>query len=243
MGNTHIERWTAAAGIAGIALQLGGFSLFYFRAGFPPNTDSQATLAAFLRSENATIQTGILLFFAAFAVWFVFFAGLRALIAGASPGLEYLGTAIFGLGVATMTQGFIFIGMEAAAAANALTRPDNSVIYGMWMGGSVLDGAPVAVTIVGLLGVSGWALYRGRLLSRWAAWLSWAAAIVVAATVPLLYKGDDLQASFSADGLVADVLAFLPLYVWALAVSIAIFLKRPSSSTVWTRPSQEAQHG
>ena len=199
--------------------------MFIFRAGFPPNTDSQATLAAFLRSENANIQTGVLLFLVAFAIWFVFFAGLRTLIAGASPRLEYLGTAIFGLGAATMTQAFVFMGMEAAATANALTRPDNSVIYGMFVGASVLDGAPVAITIVALLVVSGWALYRSRLLSNWAAWLGWAAAIVVAVTLPALYQGDDLQGIYSADGLVADVLAFLPLYIWTLAVSIAVFRK------------------
>lgn len=228
MRDSQVARWTAVAGIAGTLLQLGGFSVFIFRAGFPPNTDSEATLAAFLRSENASIQTALLLFFVAFAVWFVFFAGLRALIAGASPRLEYLGTAIFGLGAALLAQSFIFLGMEAAATANALTRPDNSVIYGLFMGGSVLDGAPVAVTIAALLGLSGWALYRSRLLSSWAAWLSWVTAIVVAATVPLLYQGDDLKAIYSADGLVAEVLAFVPLYVWTLAVSIAVIRKAPA---------------
>lgn len=228
MSGRHVERWTTVAGIAGTVLQLAGFYVFIFRAGFPPNTDTEPALAAFLRSENANIQTALLLFFVAFAVWFIFFAGLGALIAGASPRLEFLGTAVFGLGAAVLVQGFIFLGMEAAATANALTRPDNSVIYGLFMGGSVLDGAPVAVTIAALLGLSGWALFRSRLLSSWAAWLSWVTAIMVVATVPLLYQGDDLKAIYSADGLVAEVLAFAPLYVWALAVSIAI-LRKPAA--------------
>jgi hypothetical protein len=75
-----------------------------------------------LRSENANVQTGLLLLFAAFAVWFVLFAGLRTLIGGANQDREYLGTAILGLGAATLAQGFIFLGLEAASAANALTR-------------------------------------------------------------------------------------------------------------------------
>jgi hypothetical protein len=228
MRDRAVERWTGAAGIAGTVLSIGGFSMFIFRAGFPPSADTEAALAAFLRSQNANIQTGVLLFFVAFAVWFVFFAGLRALIAEASPRLEYLATAIFGLGVATLAQFFIFMGMEAAATANALTRPDNSVIYGLFMGGSVLDGAPVAVTIAAFLGLSGWALYRSRFLSRWAGWLSWVMAIVVVATLPALYQGDYLAGIYSADGLVADVLVFVPLYVWTLAVSIAIVRKAPA---------------
>jgi hypothetical protein len=158
-------------------------------------------------------------------VWFVFFAGLRALITGADSGLDFLGTTVFGLGAATVILGFVFIGMEAAATANAVSHPDNAVIYAMYMGGSVLDGAPVAIPIVALLGVSGWTLFRSRLLSSWVVWLSWITSVLVLVSVPALYGGDHLSEIYSADGLVAEVLAFVPLYVWSLAVSIAIFRK------------------
>lgn len=223
MSSRHVERWTGAAGIAGAVIQLGAYMLFIFRAGGPPNTE--VALAAFLRSENSTVQTSFLLFFVAFAVWFVFFAGLHALIERADPGLEYLGTTMFGLGAAILVLGLIFLGMEAAAAANAVSHSDNSAMYALFMGGSVLNGAPTAVTVAAFLAVSGWALFRSRLLSSWALWLSWVISIVVVATLPALYQGDDVNGIYSADGLVADVLVFLPLYVWTLAVSIAIFRK------------------
>jgi hypothetical protein len=223
MSSRHVERWTGAAGIAGTLIQLVAFGVFLIGAGSPPN--GEAALAAFLRSGSTALQTSFLLFFVAFAVWFVFFAGLRVLITGADPGLDFLGTTVFGLGAATVILGFVFIGMEAAATANAVSHPDNAVIYAMYMGGSVLDGAPVAIPIVALLGVSGWTLFRSRLLSSWVVWLSWITSVLVLVSVPALYGGDHLSEIYSADGLVAEVLAFVPLYVWSLAVSIAIFRK------------------
>ncbi len=226
MSSRHIERWTGAAGIAGTVLQLVAYVVFIYGAGPPRNTE--VALAAFLRSGNTVLQTSFLLFFVAFALWFVFFGGLRALIAGADPGLDFLGTTVFGLGAAISILGLVFLGMEAAATANAVSRPDNAVIYALFMGGSVLNGAPTAIAIAALLGVSGWALSRSHLLSSWAVWLSWVTSILVLLTVPALYRGDDMLGFYSADGLVADVLALLPLYVWTLAVSIAI-LRKPAA--------------
>lgn len=223
MRNWRVEHWTGAAGIAGAVLQLVAFVVFFI-AGRPAK--AEADLAAFLHSGSTALQTSFLLFFVAFAVWFLFFAGLRALLVGADPGLDFLGTAMFGLGAAAVILGFVYLGLQAAATANAVSRPDPAVIYALFMGGSVLDGVPADTTVVAFLAVSGWALSRSRLLPSWAVWLSWGAAILTLVALPTLYGGDDLGGITSADGLVAEVLAFLPLYVWTLAVSIAI-IRRP----------------
>jgi hypothetical protein len=226
MSSRHVEHWTGAAGIAGTVLQLVAYGVYLYGAGSPRNTE--AALTAFLRSGSTALQTSFLLFFVGLAVWFLFFGGLRALIAGADPGLDFLGTTVFGLGAATAIIGFVCLGMQAAATANAVSRPDNAAIYALFMGGSVLDGAPIAIPIAAFLGASGWALSRSRLLSSWAVWLSWVTMILVLVSVPALYRGDDLNGIYSADGLVAEVLALLPLYVWTLAVSIAI-LRKPAA--------------
>ncbi len=226
MSIRHVERRTGGAGIAGTVLQLVAYYVFIYRAGSPP--DTEAALTAFLRSGGTALQTSFLLFFVGLAVWFVFFAGLRALIAGAGPGLDFLGTTVFGLGAATAIIGFVCVGMEAAATANAVSHSDNTVIYALYMGGSVLDGAPLAIPIAALLGASGWALSRSRLLSGWTVWLSVVTSILVLVSVSALYGGDHLNGIYSADGLVAEVLALLPLYVWSLAVSIAI-LRKPAA--------------
>jgi len=225
MSSGQVARWTGAAGIAGTVLQVVAFGVFLKGAGSPENTE--ATLTAFLHSGSTALQTSFLLFFVGLAVWFLFFSGLRALLVGADPGLDFLGTTVFGLGAAIAILAFVFLGLEAAATANALSRPDNAVIYALFMGGSVLDGVPVAVLVAAVLAVAGWALWRSRLLSSWTVWLSWITALLVVATLPAHYGGDDLGGIYSADGLVVEVLAFLPLYVWTFAVSIAI-LRTPA---------------
>jgi hypothetical protein len=228
MSNGQVARWAGAAGIAGTVLQVGAFGVFLKGAGSPANTE--ATLTPFLHSGSTALQTSFLLFFVGLAVWFLFFTGLRTLLAGADPGLDVLGTTVFGLGAAIAVLAFVFLGLEAAATAHALNRPDNhpdnAVIYALFMGGSVLDGVPVAVLVAALLAVAGWALSRSRLLPRWTVWLSWITALLVVATFPALYGGDDLGGIYSADGLVVEVLAFLPLYIWTFAVSIAILRMR-----------------
>jgi hypothetical protein len=228
MSSRHVERWTGIAGIVGTVLQLVAYYVYIYRAGSPPSTEAELT--AFLRSGGTALQTSFLLFFVGLAVWFLFFGGLRALIAGADPRLDFLGTTVFGSGAAISIIGLVCLGMQAAATANAISRPDNAVIYALFMGGSVLDGAPIAIAIAAMLGVSGWALSRSHLLPGWAVWLSGVTSILVLASVPLLYRGDDLSGIYSADGLVAEVLALLPLYVWTLAVSIAI-LRKPVAGT------------
>lgn len=225
MSSRQVQRWTGGAGIAAVVIQLAAFVVF-FSVGKPPNR--AAPLMAFLQGGNAALQTSFLLFFVAFGAWLVFFGGLRSLVVAAGPGLDFLATTVFGFGVAIMVLSWVYLGLEAAATANALTRPDNTVIYALFMGGSVLDGAPTAAPAAFLLGISGWALARSRLLSRWAVWLSWIAALIVVASLPTLYGGDNLAGDFSADGLVAYVLLFVPLYVWTVALSIAIF-RKPAS--------------
>lgn len=223
MRNWGVEHWTSTAGLAGTALQVVAFVVFLIGAGSPPS--GEAELTAWLRAGNVPLQTSFLLFFAGFVAWFVFFAGFRAMIATAAPRQEFLGTAVFGLGAATLILGFVMIGMEAAGTANAFTRPDNAVAYSMYMGGSVLDGAPTAVTVVAFIGVAGWALSQTRMLGGWTVWLSAIIAVIVGATIPALYQGDELSGTFSADGLVAEVLVFIPMYVWSSAISIAILRK------------------
>jgi hypothetical protein len=222
MSGREVARWTGAAGIAGAVLQVIAFVVFFI-AGRPPK--AEAELAAFLRSGHSALQTSFLLFFLAFAVWFLFFAGLRALLVGADAGLDFLGTTVFGLGAAALILGFGYLGLQAAATANAVSLPDHAVIYALFMGGSVLDGVPADTTVVAFLAVAGWALSRSRLLPRWTEWLSWGAALLTLVALPTLYGGDDLGSYTSADGLVAEVLALVPLYIWSLAVSIAILRK------------------
>jgi hypothetical protein len=96
----------------------------------------------------------------------------------------------------------------------------------MFVTSSVIGGAPSAIALAFSLGISGSALSKSAILPRWTVWLSWVASILVLLTVPALYGGDNASAFYTANGIVT-LLALLPLYVWTLAISIAILRKAP----------------
>jgi hypothetical protein len=219
------ERWTGTAGIVTTVVQVIAFGAF-FAAGSPTGLDNANGIVHFLRNGSAAIQTSVLLFFLAFGLLFVFLAGFRAMIAGANPKFEYLGTAAFGLGATGTILGFVSLGILGAAVANAGGTPDVPAVHAMFVASGVIGGAPSAVALAFFLGVSGSALSKSAILPRWTVWLSWVAAILILITAPALYGGDNASAFYTANGIVT-LLALLPLYVWTLAVSIAILRKAP----------------
>lgn len=218
------ERWTGTAGVVTTVLLVIAFGL-YFVAG-APTVNTADGIVSYLRQGSGVIETSALLIFVALSILFVFLAGLRAIIVGADPKLDYLGTAVFGLGAAAAILPFVGLGIAAAAAANAAGSPDAPAIHAMFVASGVLGGAPSAIALVFFLGVSGFALSTSAILPRWTVWLSWVAAVLVLVTVPALYGGDNAGAFYTADGFVT-ILAPVPFYVWTLAVSIAILRKAP----------------
>jgi hypothetical protein len=67
-------------------------------------------------------------------------------------------------------------------------------------------------------------------------------ATVIAATLPALYQGDDLSGIYSADGLVPEVLAFVPLYVWTIALSTGILRRRRQPLLAQRTPSSDGRN-
>jgi hypothetical protein len=219
------ERWTGTAGVVTTVLQVIAFMLF-FAAGTPTGLDNASGVVHYLRNGSGAIETSLLLFFAGFSIYFVFLAGFRAMIVGANARFDYLGTSVFGLGAAGTILAFVSLGVLAAATANAAGTPDVPAVHAMFVTSSVIGGAPSAIALAFSLGISGSALSKSAILPRWTARLSWVASILVLLTVPALYGGDNASAFYTANGIVT-LLALLPLYVWTLAISIAILRKAP----------------
>jgi hypothetical protein len=169
------------------------------------------------RSGSGATETSALLIFVGLSILFVFLAGLRAMIVGADPKLDYLGTAVFGLGATAAILAIVGLGILAAATANATGTPDAPAVHAMFVASGVIGGAPSAIALGFFLGVSGWALSKSAILPRWTVWLSWVAAVLVVVTAPALYGGDNAGAFYTADGFVT-ILAGVPLYVWTLVV-------------------------
>jgi hypothetical protein len=217
------ERWTGTAGIVTTVLQVIAFGVFA-AAGTPTGVDTANGVVKYMRHGSGAIETSALLFFVAFGLLFVFLGGLRAMIVAASPRLDYLGTAVFGLGATGNILGYVSLGILAAAAVNAAGTPDAPAVHAMFVAAGVIGGAPSAIALGLFLGVSGSALSTSAILPRWTVWISWVAAVLVLATAPALYGGDNASAFYTANGFVT-LLALLPLYVWTTAVSIAILRK------------------
>lgn len=217
------ERWTGTTGVVTAVLQLIAFGVF-FAAGAPTGLNTATGVVTFLRHGSGAIETSALLFFVAFSFFLVFLGGLRAMIVAARPQLDYLGTSVFGLGVTGNILGFVSLGILAAAAANAAGNSDAPAVHAMFVASGVIGGAPSAIALGFFLGASGSGLSMSAILPRWTVWLSWVASVLVLATAPAVYGGDNASAFYTANGFVT-LLALLPLYVWTLAVSVAILRK------------------
>src|ERR1700730_11660180 len=113
-----VERWTGSAGVVTTVLQVIAFGVFA-AAGAPTGVDTANGVVSYVRHGSGAIETSALLFFVAFSLLFVFLGGLRAMIVHASPRLDYLGTAVFGLGATGNILGYVSLGILAAAAVNA----------------------------------------------------------------------------------------------------------------------------
>jgi hypothetical protein len=211
------------AGIVTTVMQVIAFVVGY-AAGAPTGLDTANGVVHYLHNGSGAIETSALLFFVAFVFLFVFLAGIRAMMVGADAKLDQLATAVFGLGTTIAIVGFVSLGMLAAAAANASGTPDVAAVHAMFVASGVLGGAPIAIALAFFLAVSGLALSKSAILPPWTVWLSWVAAVVVLITVPALYGGDNAGAFYTANGIVT-IVALLPLYVWTLAISIAIVRK------------------
>jgi hypothetical protein len=219
------ERWTGAAGVVATVLLVIAFGLF-FAAGATTGLTTANGIVNYLRQGSGAIETSAVLIFVGLSIFFVFLAGLRAMIVRADPKFDYLGTAAFGLGATGAILAFVGLGIVAAATANATGTPDAPAVHAMFVASGVIGGAPSAIALGFFLAVSGSALSKSAILPRWTAWLSWVAAVLVLVTAPAVYGGDNAGAFYTADGLVT-ILATLPFYVWTLAVSIAILRKAP----------------
>ena len=224
MDTADLKRWTGTAGIVGTILQVVALGPF-FTAGEPPSGTDPNQLVSYLSRNSSLIETSLLLSLLGFGVIAVFLGGLWGLLQRAGQEHAWLATATFGLGIITLVMGYAAYATIGAAAADASSRADPGTARTLYILAGVLGGATTAMPVAFFLAVTGWALARTALLGRWAVWLSEIAAILVLATVPAIYGGDDASAFYSATGIVT-VLALLPLYAWTLAISIGILRSR-----------------
>ena len=220
MTTESVRRWTGMAGIAATAASFVGVGLF-FTAGLPPSFADAGRVASYLKGGSVAFQTAALLLLLGFASAMVFVAGLRTLVVRAEAGNDFLGSAVFALGVTSFLLGFASVALLITAVAESVSQAQPASVRTLFEASGILAGAPSLLPLAFFVGAAGSAVRVARLLPAWNVWLAWAASILVLLAVPSAYGGNDPNAFYSADGLVT-IAAGVPPYLWLVATSIAI---------------------
>ncbi len=219
MVDWSLRRWVGTTGLAFAVIQLVGFAIF-FVAGVPPSLNDPAKLAAYLRNGAAIVTTSALLFYLGYGFFFMFLAGLRGLIRTAGEATEWLGTAIFGIGIALAVEAIISIGLIQVAAIDAAGKSDPTAVRVLYEASATLAGAPTTITALFFLAVAAYAIGRTGVLPRSVQLVGWIGVVVIAVTIPAAYGGNDPNGFYTANGLV-QIIATVMYYVWLLVASVA----------------------
>ena len=123
MVDWSLKRWVGTTGLAFAVIQLVGFAVFLI-AGVPPSLNDPAKLGTYLRNGSAIVTTSALLFYLGYGFFFMFLASLRGLIRTAGEATEWLGSAIFGIGIALAAESIISIGLIQVAAIDAAGKSE-----------------------------------------------------------------------------------------------------------------------
>jgi hypothetical protein len=226
---TPVLRWAGLAGLVFGVGELIGFAIF-FVAGPPPALGNATKLHSYFGSHAGLIDTSVLVFLVSLGFLLVFLAGLRSLLAGAATQREWLASLVFGLGVVSATEAFIALGLLFAATVNASGSSDPATVRTFYEASALLGGAPSAIPLVFFLTSAGIAIRSTAALPGWSVWASWVAAVIELITVPAMYGSNDTSGFYTADGLVT-ILSPVPLFIWAILISIAI-MRKPGATAI-----------
>lgn len=222
MRDWSVSRWTGAFGLAGVILQLVAFALI-FGAGVSPPISQPNKLVTYVSNAHFLFASWELLFLIGVALLLGFFAGFRALVVAASPHHEWLGTAVLASGVAFVVVAFVDIGVWLTMTAEvAGSKPDPGSVRTLLEAAGVLAGAPALVPIAFFLGAAGSAAALTRVVPYWLAPVGWVGSVLLLIASLSAYGGNEPTGLWSADGIVAVLVAPIPFYVWMLGASVGL---------------------
>jgi len=225
-----VRRWIGFGGLAFVVLEVIGFVLF-FLAGPPAGLDPADKLVAYYKAHGTLLTTVILVYELSFIPLFVLIAGLAVLIRRGGAGAEWLAALFFAVGVSSVAGAYIDFALIGAAVADGSATSSPSTVRTLAEASAYLANTPFSIQLVLFLGVTGYAIWLTRVLSRWLAWVAWIGAGLVALTVPSIYGGNDTAGFYTADGLVG-FLALVPLYVWTVCVAVVALRTSDRTGTV-----------
>jgi hypothetical protein len=227
MRGWSVVRWTAALGLAAVAVQMVGV-VFASAAGSAPSVDDPTKLLAFVKSSHFALTTVELLFFIGFSLFIGFIAGLRAIAVAAAPEHEWLATTTFGAGIAIAVIGLVSTGLALSSIAIAASSHAHAAQIRLLVEiGRLLGGAPGLVPAAFFFGAAGSLGAITKILPRWLALVGWIGSVLMLIAAFSAYGASNPSAFWSANGS-ATILAFLPFWVWPLGASI-VFVRQKGS--------------
>jgi hypothetical protein len=222
----NVARWTGAFGLAAFVIFLLATPLYFIGPAQPARTDDSGALADFLTKTSSQILTRTTIADPIIIAGFVvFLAGFRHVIRRARPDYEWLGTLIFGAGLALSTLQLVADGLQGGAALDAATKAEPIVARGSFEVSYVFYGAIGLIIAALLLGSAGCAILATGVLPKWIGWLALAGVAVNVIAAPSIYGGTNYTAFYSASGWITYI-AQLTWVAWFAITSVAMIRMR-----------------
>ncbi len=216
MNQSRWNRWFVLSGLIFVVLYLVPGILVGGQVGFMP--DAQG-LIAFMSSNAQTVYlAGYLGTLSAF--FLLWFAGtLRGVLKGTAPVGDPLADIAFGGGVAAavlMAAGHAGFGVLSERAASAASIGPDAAIATIDTWGS-LSGVALPIAFAALIGATGLALVRTKVLPAWFGWVS--VVLALALLTPFSWA----------------VLTLI--LVWLVVISLWLFARMGLESTAVSKPA------
>ena len=229
MNDASVFRWTGTCGLIAIALFFVEFPLYFLRGPMPSLTATN--LGAYSTRNAANMLAVVSLDMLIYCLFLIFLAGFRHLIRQARAECEWLGTLVFGVGVAYATITLVGDSLEGTIALDALTgSPDPSANRVLMESQYLIFGSVGLILIALLLASAGSASIASKALPHWTGWLGYGGAVLCLVFVPSMFVGaPDLTAFYNPAGWgTTGVIAGFPLAAWVVAAGVSMVRKRPT---------------
>ena len=228
MHDLKIYRLAGGCGLAVMVLTLVEFPTYFLRGPMPPVSDT-IKWSNFIARNTGNVLTVVLLDMLIYCGFLVFLAGFRHLIRQARPEHEWLGTLVFGVGLAYTTLTLVADSLEGASALDAVAgKADPSAIRALTEGQFLMFGSVALILIALLLVSAGYAIVASGALPKWGGWVGYAGAVLCLGFIPSMFAGAPDPAGFynPVGWGPTGVVATFPLLIWAVVVSIMMIRKR-----------------
>ncbi len=215
--------WQRSIAVIGLLYVLSFFVEFAIiaSAGTPPGLAEDAKLADYVTKNRGAVLAVVFVYSIGLALYLIFASGLRSVVRSAAD-YEWAAALYFGSALVVIAISGVLDGLYGAAAIDTGSKVDPAAVRSLLSAHQVVTWMltfPFAISI----GTVAYATARSRVLPGWTAWVGYVAAFLFALYSLTIFGGADSSKFFSINGRATPLLTLLPLLVWIVSVSIAVW--------------------